>query len=74
MSSFTKKYTDEEMNAALEKLLIGSERLETAVYCLFKPTGFGGQQRHYYRLCRHNRYGTAFVLQVSYYRRRVRRL
>lgn len=40
MSSFTKKYTDEEMNAALEKLLIGSERLETAVYCLFKPTGF----------------------------------
>lgn len=40
MSSFTKKYTDEEMNAALEKLLIGSERLETVVYCLFKPTGF----------------------------------
>lgn len=40
MSSFTKKYTDEEMNAALGELLIGDERLETAVYCLFKATGF----------------------------------
>lgn len=40
MSSFTKKYTDEEMNAALGELLLGGERLETAVYCLFKATGF----------------------------------
>lgn len=40
MSSFTKKYTDEEMNTALGKLLIGGERLETAVYCLFYDTGF----------------------------------
>ena len=40
MSSFTKKYTDEEMNAALGELLIGGERLETAMYCLFKETGF----------------------------------
>lgn len=40
MSSFTKKYSDEEMNVALGALLIGGERLETAVYCLFKSTGF----------------------------------
>ena len=40
MSSFTKKYNDEEMNAALGELLIGGERLEAAVYCLFKATGF----------------------------------
>ena len=40
MSSFTKKYNDEEMNAALGELLIGGERLETAMYCLFKATGF----------------------------------
>lgn len=38
MSSFTKKYTDEEMNYALSTLLICGERLETAVYCLFKAT------------------------------------
>lgn len=46
MSSFTKKYTDEEMNAALEKLLIGGERLETAVYCVFKQTGFFASNRN----------------------------
>lgn len=46
MSSFTKKYTDEEMNAALEKLLIGGERLETAVYCVFKATGFFESNRN----------------------------
>lgn len=46
MSSFTKKYTDEEMNAALEKLLIGCERLETAVYCVFKQTGFFASNRN----------------------------
>ena len=40
MSSFTKKFSDEEMNAALGELLIGGERLETAMYCLFKETGF----------------------------------
>ena len=40
MSSFTKKYTDEEMNAALGELLIGGEHLETAIYCAFKATGF----------------------------------
>lgn len=40
MSSFTKKYTDEEMNNALGELLIGGEHLETAVYCIFKETGF----------------------------------
>ncbi|MCM1022559.1 MAG: hypothetical protein NC395_00690 [Prevotella sp.] len=46
MSSFTKKYTDEEMNTALGKLLIGSESLETAVYCLFKDTGFFASNRN----------------------------
>ena len=46
MSSFTKKYTDEEMNSALEALLIGGERLETAVYCLFKQTGFFASNRN----------------------------
>lgn len=46
MSNFTKKYTDEEMNAALEKLLIGGERLETAVYCVFKQTGFFASNRN----------------------------
>ena len=46
MSSFTKKYTDEEMNAALEKLLIGGEHLETAVYCVFKQTGFFASNRN----------------------------
>lgn len=46
MSSFTKKYTDEEMNAALEVLLIGGERLETAVYCVFKQTGFFASNRN----------------------------
>ena len=40
MSSFTKKYNDEEMNTALGALLMGGERLETAMYCLFKATGF----------------------------------
>ncbi|MEZ3455144.1 MAG: hypothetical protein K1W17_12385 [Oscillospiraceae bacterium] len=45
MSSFTKKYTDEEMNYALSTLLIGGERLETAVYCLFKATGFFASNR-----------------------------
>ena len=40
MSSFTKKYNDEEMNAALGELLIGGERLETAIYGVFKETGF----------------------------------
>lgn len=46
MSSFTKKYTDEEMNAVLETLLIGGERLETAVYCVFKQTGFFASNRN----------------------------
>lgn len=46
MSSFTKKYTDEEMNAALGELLIGGERLETAMYCLFKETGFLASNRN----------------------------
>lgn len=45
MSSFTKKYTDEEMNAVLGGLLIGGERLETAIYCLFKATGFWESNR-----------------------------
>lgn len=45
MSSFTKKYTDEEMNDALEALLIGGERIETAVYCVFKATGFFDSNR-----------------------------
>lgn len=45
MSSFTKKYNDEEMNAALGTLLIGGERLETAMYCLFKSTGFFASNR-----------------------------
>lgn len=45
MSSLTKKFTDEEMNAALGELLIGGECLETAVYCLFKPTGFFASSR-----------------------------
>lgn len=45
MSSFTKKYTDEEMNAALSALLVGGERLETAVYCLFRATGFFASNR-----------------------------
>lgn len=46
MSSFTKKYSDEEMNAALGELLIGGERLETAVYCIFKATGFFESNRN----------------------------
>ena len=46
MSSFTKKYNDEEMNAALGELLISGERLETAVYCLFKETGFFASNRN----------------------------
>ena len=46
MSSFTKKYNDEEMNAALGELLIGGERLETAMYCLFKATGFFESNRN----------------------------
>ena len=40
MSSFTKKYNDEEMNATLGKLLMGGERLETAIFCYFEATGF----------------------------------
>lgn len=40
MSSFTKQYTDEEMNEALGALLSEGESLETAVYCVFKATGF----------------------------------
>lgn len=47
MSSFTKKYNDEEMNAALGELLIGGEHLETAVYCTFKETGFFASNRNY---------------------------
>ena len=46
MSSFTKKYTDEEMNAALGELLIWEEYLETAVYCIFKDTGFFASNRN----------------------------
>lgn len=46
MSSFTKKYNDEEMNAALGALLIGGERLETAMYCIFKATGFFESNRN----------------------------
>lgn len=46
MSSLTKKFTDEEMNAALEELLIGGESLETSVYCLFKDTGFFASNRN----------------------------
>ena len=46
MSSFTKKYNDEEMNAALGEMLIGSEYLETAVYCVFKDTGFFASSRN----------------------------
>lgn len=45
MSSITKKFTDEEMNDALGTLLIGGEDLETAVYCLFKSTGFFASNR-----------------------------
>lgn len=45
MSSFTKKYNDEEMNAALGALLIGGECLETGIYCLFKETGFFANNR-----------------------------
>ena len=40
MSSFTKQFSDEEMNTALEELLTPGEHLETAVYCIFKATGF----------------------------------
>ena len=46
MSSFTKKYNDEEMNTALGALLMGGERLETAMYCLFKATGFFESNRN----------------------------
>ncbi len=46
MSSFTKKYNEEEMNAALGELLIGGEHLETAMYCLFKETGFFASNRN----------------------------
>lgn len=45
MSSFTKQYTDEEMNAALGALLSEGESLETAVYCVFKATGFFSSYR-----------------------------
>lgn len=45
MSSFTKQYTDEEMNAALGALLSEGESLETAVYCVFKATGFFASYR-----------------------------
>ena len=40
MSNFKKKYTDEEMNTTLGELLMGGERLETAIFCYFKATGF----------------------------------
>lgn len=46
MSSFTKKYTDEEMTEALGVLLMAGERLETAVYCIFKPSGFFESNRN----------------------------
>lgn len=46
MSSFTKKYTDEEMNATLGELLMGGERLETAIFCYFKATGFFESNRN----------------------------
>ncbi len=45
MSSLTKKFTDEEMDAALGELLMAGEHLETAVYCLFKATGFFASNR-----------------------------
>lgn len=45
-SSLTKKYNETEMTQMLEELLFAGERIETALYCLYKDTGFFASNRH----------------------------
>ncbi len=46
MNLYTQKYNEEEMMQILSRLLIAGESIKTALYCVYKQTGFFASNRN----------------------------